>query len=107
MAKQTYFSPYLSDTRKSIVYNIQKSTDGWTVEVVMPPRVPASDRIKVLEWLRDYKEQIKVAHPLWSTVMHPSANRYLLEIRTTNSDRELIATGEQLKSICGEILEYA
>jgi hypothetical protein len=40
-------------------------------------------------------------------VLHPSLDRYVLEIRRTNNDKELIATAEELKSICGEILEYA
>jgi len=107
MSKMAYFNSYLSTANKSIVYNVLKTSDGWNVEVIVPPRIPASDRVKVLEWLRDYKGQVKAAHPLWSTVLHPSLNRYVLEIRKTNSDKELIATGEQLKSICGEILEYA
>jgi MOSC domain-containing protein YiiM len=100
-------NPYLSNLHKSIIYNVSQTADGWTIEVIMPPRIPASDRIKVLEWLRQYRTQIRLLYPMWSTVLHPSVNRYQLEIRKTNSDKELIEAGEQLKSICGEILEYA
>lgn len=102
-----YFNPYLSRKNRYIAYNVSRTVDGWNVEVVVPRKVPSSDRIKVLEWIRAYREEVRNAHPLWSTVLHPSEERYTLEIRKTNSDRELIATGEQLKSICGEILEYA
>jgi hypothetical protein len=102
-----YFNPYLARKNKSIAYNVETTADGWNVEVVFPRKVPPSDRIKVLEWLRRYREEVRAVHPLWSTVLHPSTERYILEIRKTNSDKELIATGEQLKSICGEMLEYA
>jgi len=107
MSNMPSLNPYLSNRNKSIIYNVRDTEDGWTIEVIMPRSVPASDRIKVLEWLREYRAQIKLLHPIWSTVLHPSANCYRLEIRKTNSDKELIAAGEQLKSICGEILEYA
>lgn len=100
-------NPYLSNRNKSIVYNVRQTADGWTIEVLMPPRVPASDQIKVLEWLRAYRAQLRSLHPMWSTVLHPSASRYKLEIRKTNSDKEIVETGEQLKSICEEMLEYA
>ena len=107
MAQISFLNPYLPRRSKAIVYNVLQTTDGWNVEVVMPAKIPPSDRLKVLEWLRDYREQVRTAYPLWSTVLHPSTERYVLEIRKTNNDKELLATGEQLKSLCGEFLEYA
>jgi hypothetical protein len=100
-------NPYLSSKSKTIVYNLTETKDGWNFEVLLPSRIPASDRIKVLEWLRQYRVAVRTMHPHWVTMLHPSKDRYLLEIRKANSDKELIAVGEQLKSICGEILEYA
>jgi len=107
LIKMAYFNSYLSHKNKSIVYNVLNTADGWDLEILLPSRIPPSDRIKILEWLRGYRAQVRSEHPLWSTVLHPSLDRYVLEIRRTNNDRELIETGEQLKSICGEILEYA
>lgn len=107
MNKMTYFNSYLSHKNKSIIYNVLKTDDGWNVEILLPSNIPPSDRIKILDWIRSYRVQVRAEHPLWSTVLHPSLDCYVLEIRRTNNDKELIATGEQLKSICGEILEYA
>jgi hypothetical protein len=100
-------NPYLSKRSKSIVYNVNKTADGWDIEVLMPRRIPASDRIAILDWVHQYRQQVRAAHPFWSVVFHPSSNRYVLEIRKANNDKELIEIGEQLKSVCGEIMEYA
>jgi len=107
MTKMAYFNSYLSRRNKSIIYNVLNTSDGWDIEISLPAHTPPSDRVKVLEWLRSYKAQVRSEHPHWSTVLLPSLDRYVLEIRRTNNDKELIATAEELKSICGEILEYA
>jgi len=108
MANMTLSNPYLSRKNKSIVYNVVRTANGWQVEAVMPSKVPPSDRLKVLDWFKEYREQVRSAHPLWSTVFHPAEGRYTLDIRTVASnDKELMATGEALKSLCGEILDYA
>jgi hypothetical protein len=99
-------NPYLSKRSKSIVYNINETSDGWDIEVLIPQNAPASDRVAVLEWVRQYRNQVRSAHPFWSVVFHPSSSRFVLEIRRANNDKELIAMGEQLKSVCGEIMEY-
>lgn len=100
-------NPYLSKRSKNIVYNVNQTSDGWTIEVLIPRRVPASDRMAILEWIRQYRTQVRAAHPFWSVVFHPFSDRFVLEIRRANNDKELIAIGEQLKSVCGEIMEYA
>jgi len=72
----------------------------------MPSSVSASDRIRILEWFGDYRNQVRKKHPQWSTIFHPSQRRYVLEIRKINSDREVIATGEDLRTVCGEMMDY-
>jgi hypothetical protein len=100
-------NPYLSKRSQNIIYNVNKTSDGWNIEVSMPRRIPASDKMAILDWVHQYRQQVRAAHPFWSVVLHPSPNRYVLEIRKANSDKELIEIGERLKSVCGEILEYA
>lgn len=87
-------NPYLLKRKKDIIYSVYQTSDGWNLHVSLPPKTPTSDRLTILEWVRDYRRQIRQSHPLWSVVFHPSAQDYWLEIRKTNNDRELIEVGE-------------
>ncbi len=100
-------NPYLAEQNKNIIYKINETKNGWDIEVLMPRRLPVSDRAAILDWVHRYRRQIRDLHPFWSVAFHPSAHRYALEIKKTKGDQELIEIGENLKSACGEIMEYA
>ena len=100
-------NPYLSPKDAAIRFQVLDTADGWNLEVSIPHSAPFTDRMKVLEWIRGYQTQIHATKPLWSAVLYPARDRYLLEIRRVNSDQELVAAGEHLHSAYEEILEHA
>jgi hypothetical protein len=107
VTKPFSFNPYLKKTNRSIVYKSTPTADGWRVEALLPTHISPSDKVLILTWFDEYRRSIRSAHPQWVTVFHPAPAKYVLEIRKMNSDKEIVQAGEDLKDVCGEVLEYA
>ena len=52
-------------TKKRIVYDMSRTADGWRLSAYVPPSAPAADRVTVVRWFGDYKNQVKMAQPNW------------------------------------------
>jgi hypothetical protein len=84
---------------KAIYYSFVKMADGWKIEAVVPKRVSPDDRLRIVNWLRDYKSQVQKIHPSWVTRFSPMERGYTLHIVPTGSARELFEKGQNLKDI--------
>jgi hypothetical protein len=51
--------------KKRIVYNVARTSDGWRLSAYVPPSAPTADRMTVVQWFGDYKNQVKQAQPDW------------------------------------------
>ena len=88
----------LANTRFSqptgtIVYEAVEMGDGWQVVVVLPPKTSASDRIRVLNWMEDYRTRIRRQYPLWLTSLHTNPRQICLDITPVSGVRELVSKG--------------
>lgn len=84
---------------RAIVYNVDKTTDGWKVEAQLPRGLSPEDKFTVLSWFQDYRSQIRRAHPLWVTRFYTANAGYVLEVRTISGPRDLVENGQNLKAI--------
>jgi len=74
----------------SIVYNTLSTEDGWRIEARFPRSAPSSDRNSVLKWFEEYRRDIHKTYPLWLTSFTMDEDWYRLEIKRSNSARELL-----------------
>ena len=59
------FKSTLLPARKRIVYDLARTSDGWRLSAYVPASAPASDRMIVVRWFGDYKNQVKRVQPNW------------------------------------------
>ena len=50
------------------------------MEVELPSRISASDRMAVLKWLHSYKGQVKEQNPSWLVMFKATERTYILDI---------------------------
>ena len=84
---------------KSIVYNVEKSDQGWRIEAQIPNGTSSQDKLKVLNWFQDYRNKVRQLHPLWISRFSSSSAGYSLEIRPTHGARDLVENGQDLKAV--------
>ena len=77
----------------TIVCEAVKTGEGWQVAVVLPPKTSASDRIRVLNWMEDYRTSIRQQYPLWLTALHTNRGQVCLDITPVSGVRELVSRG--------------
>ena len=77
----------------TIVYEAVETGEGWQVAVVLPPKISVSDRIRVLNWMEDYRTSIRRQYPLWLTSLHTNPRQICLNIPPVSGVRELAAKG--------------
>jgi hypothetical protein len=99
-------NPYL-ESPKAITYNVNKTTDGWRIEVAFPKHTTSTDKRIVLEWMQRYRAAIRRTHPLWVASFRVCENGYLLDIKPFTDLRHLPHEGERVKEIWNETLAYA
>ena len=59
------FKDALFPRKRPIVYTLTRTRGGWRVSAYVPPTAPATDRMTVVRWLGEYKNQVKRAQPEW------------------------------------------
>ena len=64
----------------SIAYSITKTAGGWVLDVNINGRIPASDRIKLIEWLQAYSLQVKSTVGNAATTLRVTPGGYALEV---------------------------
>lgn len=82
-----------SQPTETIVYEAVEMGEGWQVAVVLPPKTSASDRIRVLNWMEDYRTSIRRQYPLWLTALHTNPRQVCLNITPVSGVRELVSKG--------------
>ena len=58
---------------------------------MLPRRISANDRRKVLEWLASYRSEIRQRHPYWLMSFSAADREYLLDIVPAREPREAVA----------------
>ncbi len=58
-------SPEFELPTDSIICNVFRTDDGWRVHVRLPRRVSPHDRQEVLEWLQNYRAEVRRRKPYW------------------------------------------
>jgi len=100
-------NPYQSQS-KAITYGLTKTGDGYALQVTMPKsRVSASDRMKVIQWLHEYRSQFLHANPMWCANFRTMENGYLLEIRPMAGPRQIACEGDRVRELWQRSLNYA
>ena len=64
----------------SIAYSISRTPLGWSLDVNIHGRVPASDRVRLIEWLRAYSLRVKSAIAGATTTFRVTPTGYSLEV---------------------------
>ena len=80
-----------SQSTGTIVYEVVETGEGWQVAVFLPPKTSASDRIRVLNWMEDYRTRIRRQYPLWLTSLHTNPRQICLNITPVSGVRELVS----------------
>lgn len=75
----------------SIECNVMRVGRGWRVEVVMPRRASRGDAQTMLQWLEDYRSEIRRQHPYWLLGIRITQRGYVLDIEPAENPRDVIA----------------
>lgn len=78
------------NNRKPIVYNVNPLGHGFQIQAVLPRRVDPNDRVKVIDWFRDYRVQVHNLNPYWVTMFHVNGNTYALDVIQADGPRQLV-----------------
>lgn len=78
-------------TDDCIECNVIPLDRGWRVEVLLPRKVSGSDSRKMLQWLEDYRSEIRRQHPYWLHGIRTTDRGYALDIEPAESPRDVIA----------------
>lgn len=96
MKKISRINAYQADLAKhsAIVVTTSPRENGWAVEVKFPQRTSGEDKIKLLNWMMDYRNKVKHQCPLWDVAFRSGENMYLLTVKPTKglSDLKDLAT---------------
>lgn len=71
---------FQNSSAPSIAYSITKNASGWTVDVSVNGRVPASDRVRLIEWLHAYSLDVKSAVANAATTLRITPGGYALDV---------------------------
>lgn len=71
--------------------NVIRLDRGWRVEVLLPRRVSDSDARKMLQWLEDYRSEIRRQHPYWLHGIRTTARGYALDIEPAEGPKDMIS----------------
>ena len=92
-------NPYQSPG-KAILYGLTQTADGYALQVTMPRgHVASSDRLKVINWLHEYRSQVIHANPLWCANFRTTENGYTLEIKPMSGPRQLACEGDRVREL--------
>jgi hypothetical protein len=90
-SKMDQISSYqaMSRQKSAITVTTFPQDKGWVIHVAVPSKVPASDRLKVIEWIRSYRNQIKSQHPMWDASFRSGDNIYALVIKPASCEDDM------------------
>jgi hypothetical protein len=107
VVRVTQANPYL-EAKNAITYNVVALSDGYRIEVVLPRRgVSSEDKLRLIEWLRAYRSQVRKMNPLWTASFRACENGYSLEMKPAAGPKELAEEGERVKHLWNESFKYA
>ena len=81
------FVPLRTD---AITYRWEDSPDGKNFVVRLPSKSPASDRAAIVEWLREFAEQIRSEHHFWIVRLNSFPGGYFLTVIPTSGVEEFV-----------------
>lgn len=97
-----------SSKRKSIVYNVLQTDNGWQIQALLPARISPSDRIKLLDWFRSYRDEVHHSRPSWVTMFSATERVYLLDVIRVSGPKEMIVKTVQPDQIWQQLkFDYA
>ncbi|HWZ44409.1 MAG TPA: hypothetical protein VNW97_13105 [Candidatus Saccharimonadales bacterium] len=91
----------------AITYNIVKTDHGYTIQAFIPKQTSTSDKSKIIEWFRDYRNRIRQENPFISARFYNHDNGYSLEIKPCTSCRPIDEDGERVKGILDDSFRNA
>ena len=104
---------YIVHEGKAIQYEMKPQEDGWILYVRIPPKTSVSDQIIVLDWLREYQNDVKRKHPHWLTSLRETELGYALVMQKAQNVHELVnvvdlmSEGNRVRDYWNTSLEYA
>jgi hypothetical protein len=106
-------SDYVVQEANAIRYEMKKKENGWVLCVKFPPRTSANDQSVVLEWIRNYQNDVKRQHPHWLTSFREIDRGYMLLIQRAEDVHELVraadlmSEADRVRDYWSKSLEYA
>jgi len=104
--KPSVANPYL-EQKNAISSSVNKTDNGFSIEVSVPESVSPSDKAKIIDWLHDYRMQVRRLNPMCVANFRVHENGYSLDIKFTHDVRELAKEGEKVKQLWADSLKYA
>jgi hypothetical protein len=99
-------NPYQSQ-RKAITYGLTQTADGYVLQVTMPKgHVAFSDRLKIINWLQEYRNQVIHTNPMWCANFRQMENGYILEIKPMTGPRQIACEGDRVRELWQRTLNY-
>ncbi|HUG82904.1 MAG TPA: hypothetical protein VML01_14640 [Bryobacterales bacterium] len=93
---------------KAIVYNVLETDNGWQIQALLPSRISPTDRLKLLDWFRSYREELKQSRPSWVTMFRATDRVYLLDVVPVSQPKDVLAKTVQPGEIWQQLnLDYA
>ena len=77
--------------KKIIVYNVLHTQTGWQIQAFLPKRISPDDRVKIIDWMHNYRSEVRRQNPFWITMFHSTEYAYFLDIIHNNDAKELLA----------------
>lgn len=89
MALSGYWSDFYRDP-DSTTCDIFPTDQGWRVLVRLRRQIPLRERREVLEWLFEYRAEIRQQHPLWVPQFIDKGNELILDFLVADSPRQVL-----------------
>lgn len=93
--------------KNAITYSIFRTGSGYEIQAFVPEHTSSTDRLKVVQWFRTYRDSVRRENPLLSVRFHNLEHGYGLEIKPCKSCRPIDEDGELVKRILQESLSNA
>jgi hypothetical protein len=106
-------SAYSVSDSSAIQYEMKTEDNGWILSVRVPSKTSVKDQITVIDWLREYQNDLKRLHPHWLTAFRETERGYMLVIQKAENVHELLnavdlmSEGDRVRDYWSKSLEYA
>lgn len=79
----------------STTCDIFPTDQGWRVLVRLPRRIPLRERQDVLEWLYEYRAEVRRQHPLWMAKLIDRRRELILDFLVADTPRQALSHAVQ------------